>query len=59
MIKIRKPESTDSTALIELIQQLPTPYLSSAAKLTKMLMQKLGDSAAYMLVAENELGLVG
>lgn len=22
-------------------------------------MQKLGDSAAYMLVAENELGLVG
>lgn len=59
MIKIRKPESTDSTALIELIQQFPTPHPSSAAKLAEMLMQKLGDSAAYMLVAENELGLVG
>ena len=59
MVRIRIPESTDSAALIELVQQFPTPSPAPVAKLTEMFLQKLCDSAAYMLVAEDELGLVG
>lgn len=59
MIRIRMPESEDSAALIGLLQQFPTPTPSSAAKLAEIFLHKLGDSAAYMLVAEDASGLVG
>ncbi|HMN44531.1 MAG TPA: GNAT family N-acetyltransferase [Povalibacter sp.] len=59
MIRIRTPEPTDSQALIGLIQQFPTPTPSSVARLTEILVRKLGDPASYVLVAENEEGLIG
>lgn len=59
MIRIRIPTEGDSSALIELIQQFPTPTPSSAAELAAIYVRKLNDFTAYMFVAEDESGLVG
>jgi GNAT superfamily N-acetyltransferase len=59
MITIRKPEQADSQAIIGLVRLFPTPTPSSAAKLTEIFVRKLSDPASYMLVAENENGLIG
>jgi len=49
----------DAPAIIALIRQFPTPTPSSDESLLDILRRKLHDPFSYLLVAEDETGLIG
>lgn len=49
----------DAPALIALVRQFPTPTPSSDEPLLDIFRRKLQDPCSYLLVAEDETGLIG